>query len=294
MAAAAQHALAAGRRDWACELAERSLYDSLMARGRLDDVQEWFSIIPSAESDARPRLLLAAAWSFAIGERHEEAERLVARVLARDDIDDELRCECALIRAGAAVFADDPDRFAALHDPWAVDPPLNDPWLLKIHANRSAFRALLDGEPALARLRQQRAPRGDPDAGSRAISAGGAISSSASATCGRGRSCWPSASCGRRCCRRTPISAGATPSPACSRRCWRRRCGSADQPRDAELALANRLDVLERSGLPEAVLLAFRTLARIAAERRTRRGRSSCSRGSMPSARSAPCRGCGS
>ena len=38
-----------------------------------------------------------------------------------------------------------------------------------------------------------------------------------------------------------------------------------DQPRDAELALVNRLDVLERSGLPEAVLLAFRTLARIAA-----------------------------
>ena len=100
MAPAAQHALAAGRRDWAYELAERSLYDSLMSRGRLDDVQDWFRIIPSAESDARPRLLLAAAWSFAIGERHAEAERLVARVLARDDIDDELRCECALIRAG--------------------------------------------------------------------------------------------------------------------------------------------------------------------------------------------------
>ena len=39
------------------------------------------------------------------------------------------------------------------------------------------------------------------------------------------------------------------------------------QPREAELALANRLDVLERSGLPDAVLLAFRTLSRIAAER---------------------------
>jgi LuxR family maltose regulon positive regulatory protein len=39
------------------------------------------------------------------------------------------------------------------------------------------------------------------------------------------------------------------------------------QPQEAELALANRLDVLERSGMPEAVLLAFRTLSRIAAER---------------------------
>ena len=266
VAAAAQHALAAGRRDWACELAERSLYDSLMARGRLDDVQEWFSIIPSAESDARPRLLLAAAWSFAIGERHEEAERLVARVLARDDIDDELRCECALIRAGAAVFADDPDRFAALHDPWAVDPPLTDPWLLKIHANRSAFRALLDGEPAMARLRQQRAPRGDPDA------APGHLGRWSDFIIGlsylwegqvllaerilRPALLQADADLGRR----NPFSCMLAALLAAA--LWER-----DQPRDAELALANRLDVLERSGMPEAVLLAFRTLARIAAER---------------------------
>ena len=66
-------------------------------------------------------------------------------------------------RGGSGNFADDPDRFVELHDPWAVDPPLKDAWLLKIHANRSAFRALLDGEAALARLRQQRAPSSDSD-----------------------------------------------------------------------------------------------------------------------------------
>ena len=266
VAAAARHALAAGRRDWACELAERSLYDSLMARGRLDDVQEWFAIIPGAESDARPRLLLAAAWSFAIGERHEEAERLVARVLARDDVDDELRCECALIRAGAAVFADDPDRFAALHDPWAVNPPLTDPWLLKIHANRSAFRALLDGEPAMARLRQQRAPRGDLDA------APGHLGRWSELIIGfsylwegqvllaerilRPALLQADADLGRR----NPFSCMLAALLAAT--LWER-----DQPRDAELALANRLDVLERSGMPYAVQLAFCTLARIAAER---------------------------
>ena len=37
-----------------------------------------------------------------------------------------------------------------------------------------------------------------------------------------------------------------------------------DQPEEAAALLANRLDVLERSGLPEAVLLGFRTMARIA------------------------------
>ena len=183
--AAATHALAAGQHEQAYELAERSLYESVMARGRAGAMLEWLERLPGGELDRRPRLLLAAAWSLALGERHEQAGRMVARILERPDADEALRCECALVLAGAAVFADEPDRFAELHDPWADDrraapegidprggraaasgpggsswPPLRDPRLLQIHANRTAFRALLEGEPALARLRQQQAPRG--------------------------------------------------------------------------------------------------------------------------------------
>ncbi|HRO09913.1 LuxR C-terminal-related transcriptional regulator [Amaricoccus sp.] len=265
-AIAARHALAAGRQDWACELAERSLYDSVMAHGRLDDVQEWFSIIPSTESDCRPRLLLAAAWSLAISERHEAAERLVARVLARDDIDDEIRCECALVRAGAAVFADDPDRFAALHDPWAVDPPLTDPWLLRIHANRSAFRALIDGEPALARLRQQRAPRGDPDAPPPAYLAGWSDLIVGLTYLWEGQILLA-----ERILRPALLQADADLGRRSSFSCMLAALLAAalwvrGAPREAELTLANRLDVLERSALPDAVILAFRTLALIAEE----------------------------
>ena len=263
---AAQHALAGGRRDWACELAERSLYEQLMTRGRLDDVQHWFNIIPDAAADARPRLLLAASWSFAISERHEEAERLVARILARDDLDDQLRCECALVRGAAAIFADDPDRFAALHDPWAVDPPLTDPWLLKIHANRSGFRALVDGEPAMARLRQQQAPVGGGEAapvyltrwsefiiGLSYLWEGQVLLAERIL---RPALLQADADLGRR----NPFSCMLAALLAAA--LWVR-----GQPQDAELVLANRLDVLERSGLPEAVLLAFRSLSRIAAAR---------------------------
>ena len=76
-------------------------------------------------------------------------------------VDDALRCECALILGGAAIFADDPDRFAELHDPWAEEPPLRDPLLLQVHANRSAFRALLEGDPSpCARASNER--RGTP------------------------------------------------------------------------------------------------------------------------------------
>jgi LuxR family maltose regulon positive regulatory protein len=132
-----------------------------MARGRHGAVLTWLERLPAEELDRRPRLLLAAVWTLALSERHEEASRLVARILAQPDVDDALRCECALILSGAAVFADDPDRFAELHDPWASAPPLREPMLLQVHANRSAFRTLLEGEPALARLRQQQAPRAD-------------------------------------------------------------------------------------------------------------------------------------
>ncbi|MFO1268240.1 MAG: hypothetical protein U1F25_16905 [Rubrivivax sp.] len=159
--AAARHALAAGQRDAAYDLAERSLYDSLMTLGHNSNVLEWLDRMPAEEVNRRPRLLLAAAWSLAVSERHEDADRCIARLLQQPGVDDALRCECALIGSGAAVWADDPDRTAALHDPWLQHPPLADPALLQVHANRSAFRALLDGEPALARLRLQQAPRGE-------------------------------------------------------------------------------------------------------------------------------------
>jgi len=260
--AAALHALAAGRRGDAYDLAERSLYESLMTRGGQGAVLEWLGRMPADEVDRRPRLLLAAAWSLALSERHDEASRFLERILARPGIDAALRCECALIQSGAAVYADDLDRFAALHDPWAENPPLTDPVLLQVHANRSAFRTLVDGEPALARLRQQQAPRD-----------------------GRGESLgylgrWGDFIVGlsylwegqvllaekllRPTLARAEVDLGRRSPFACviaallAAGIWER-----NDPRAGDL-LANRLDVLERSALPEAVLLGYRTMARIA------------------------------
>lgn len=264
LGAAAQHALAAGRRDAAYDLAERSLYESLMTQGRQSTVLEWLARMPAEEVDRRPRLLLAAAWSLALSERHEEANRYVERMLAQPAADAALRCECALIQSGAAVYADDPDLFAELHDPWAQDPPLKDPLLLQVHANRSAFRTLLEGEPALARLRQQQAPRGDTEL------APGYLGSWSDFILGlsflwegqvllvekllRPTLARAEGELGRRSpftCMLAALLAAAL---------WER-----NEPDEAAALLANRLDVLERSGLPEAVLLGFRTMARIAA-----------------------------
>jgi LuxR family maltose regulon positive regulatory protein len=261
---AARHALEAGLNEQAYEWAERSLYDSLMARGRQAMVLDWLRRLPDAELARRPRLLLAAAWSLALSERHDEAGRLVERLLALPDADDALRCECALILGGAAVFADLPDRFAELHDPWDQAPPLRDRVLLHVHANRSAFRLLIEGRPAQARLRQQQAPAGGGDDAAAAYIArwGDVIVGLSYLVEGQVRLAEnllqpalarADADLGRR------SMFSATLATLLAAALWER-----DQPAAAAATLANRLDVLERSALPEALLLAYRTLARIA------------------------------
>lgn len=260
---AARHALRCGQEQRAYELAERSLYESLMVHGRQGAVLEWLGRLPAGELDRRPRLLLAAAWSLALSERHDEAQQMVSRILAQPHVDDSLRCECALILGGAANFADDPDRFAQLHDPWSASPPLQDPLLLRIHANRTAVRTLLDGEPALARLRQQQAPRGAAGAATGYLDRWSDFIISLTYLWEgqvllaekllRPALATAEADLGRRssfACMLAALLAAAL---------WER-----DLPEEAGAILANRQDVLERSGLPECVLLAYRTLARIA------------------------------
>jgi LuxR family transcriptional regulator, maltose regulon positive regulatory protein len=258
---AARHALASGQVERAYELAERSLYE-VMTRGQQGVVLEWLAHLPDAELDRRPRLLLAAAWSLALSERHDEAGRWVARLLEHAS-GDGLRCECALILGGAALFADQPDRFAELHDPWADAPPLRDPLLLHVHANRTAYRALLEGDPALARRRQQQAPHGDFGRALAYVNRWGEFIVGLTYS-------WEGqvllaenllqptlaladADLGRRspfACMLAALLAAAA---------WER-----DRPAEAMALLANRLDVLERHGLPETVLFGYRTLARIA------------------------------
>lgn len=261
---AVRHAIAAGDADWALDLAERSLYQKMMTQGGGgSQLFGWAGVIPDAELDKRPGLLLVEAWSLALSDRHTEAGKVVARILSRGEVDDALRCECDLILGGAAVFADDPDRFAQLHDPWAMDPPLANPLLLQIHANRFAYKALLDGEPALARMRQQRAP----------VSAAGQQYSYLSRWSDfiiglsylwegqakltekiiRPALLQSEADLGRR------DSFSVMLAAVLATAVW-----ESDKPDEAQLLMADRLDVLERKGLPEVLMLGYLTLSRVA------------------------------
>ena len=146
--------------------------------------------------------------------------------------------------------------------PGRNDPPLSDPMLLQVHANRSAFRTLVDGEPALARLRQQQAPRGGRGEAQGYLGRWGDFIVGLSYL-------WEgqvllAEKLLRPTLARAEVDLGRRSPFACviaallAAGLWER-----NDPQAGDL-LANRLDVLERSALPEAVLLGFRTMARIA------------------------------
>jgi len=259
---AAREALASGQRSLAYDLAERSLYET-MAKGRQSAVLDWLRRLDEDALDRRPRLRLAAAWALGLSERHEEAVRQVTRILEGAGVDDALRYECDLILSGAAGFADQPDRYVALFTPWVEAPPVSDPWLLRVHANRMAFRALLLGDPGQARRHREQAATGEGGGAIDYVARWGDFVTGLSYV-------WEGqvllaeevlrpaherseAHLGRRnqqTCMLAALLASAV---------WER-----DRPGEAAALLANRLDVLERFGLPEALLLAYRTAARLA------------------------------
>jgi LuxR family transcriptional regulator, maltose regulon positive regulatory protein len=262
---AARHAHAAGEREHAYELAEQSLHDAVK-EGRLGAVLDWLERLPEPELEKRPRLRLAVAWALALGERHGEARRQVERVLASSDADDALRYECALILSAAAWYADDPDGFLALFEPWADRPPAKDSWLAQAHANRLAARAMLLGEPAQARRLQHAVTREQIGKGHGYLVRWGdhmvALTYLQEGQVKLAESVLlPAlASAEEHLGRRHPLTC-----------MFAATCASIayedDRIDEAGALLANRLDVLERAALPETVVLAYRTAARIAALR---------------------------
>ena len=98
---AARHALAAGQRETAYDLAERSLYESLMRAARPGRGARMAGRMPAGESSTAGR---ACCWPrpgrWRVSERHDEAEPLVERILAQ-----------ARRRCGAALrMRADPER----------------------------------------------------------------------------------------------------------------------------------------------------------------------------------------
>jgi LuxR family maltose regulon positive regulatory protein len=259
---AARHAYAAGDDLTAYRLAERCAYDAA-AQGHIDKVLQWIAIIPAAEQEKLPRLRLAAAWALAYGERHEEAEKLVARILAGGGADRKMQYECALIASGAAFSADRPDLFAEQFRPWAGMQDIDSARLRQIHANRLSLLALLQGDAAQARRFQQTLTQSDADKShAYAVRCGQYVVALSYITEGQVRLAEEVL---RPAVRQVDAELGRRQPLSCILAGLLSDClYEQDRQEEAAALLSGRLDAIERGATPETVLISCRTAARIA------------------------------
>lgn len=255
---AARHARCAGLDEWAYGLAERGMYE-LITSGQYSSVLNWIGHMPEHEARQRPRVCLAAGWALALSERHDEAAQMVAPILQGDDQRIVDRCEAALITVAVSYFADKLDHCEEILAPWAAIDLGEAPNVQSTMANHLGAHALLRGDPEQARRLLK--PRN-------------------SAT-ELGITCWTDFYVGnsylwegklqqaeehlRAALQRTERDLGRRSSPACilaaalAATLWER-----DKTDEADLLLTHRLDVLERAGGPDALMLGYVTAARSA------------------------------
>lgn len=261
--AAARHALACGEEETAYVLAQRSLHEAV-TQGHVVAVLEWLEWLPESVLERHPRLRLAMAWALALSDRQQQAESQAQAILRSTEPDEAMRFEIDLILSAAAYFADEPDRAARLLERWGNTPPVSDPWLQQVHANRLFIRAIMAGDYAAARQFGRHAPRGDASAANRYVVRWRACLTGFSYLLEgqvllAERALRPAlAQADDDLGRRHPFSCMLAALLAATRH----KQGDLNE---AAALLANRLDVIERSGTPDAVIFAYRTAARVAA-----------------------------
>ncbi|MGF6603555.1 LuxR family maltose regulon positive regulatory protein [Paraburkholderia sp. GAS448] len=261
--AAARHALACGETETAYALAQRSLHEAL-TQGRLVDVLEWLDWLPEPVLDQHPHMRLAIAWALAMSDRHEQAQIQAQAILRSAEPEEAVQYEVDLILSAAAYFADEPDRAGRVMDRWGDTPPVADAWLQQVHANRLAARAMMLGEYAASRQLLRQTPRGEATVACRYVSrwrdymTGFGYLLEGQMLLAE-RTLRPAlVQADDDLGRRHPFSCMIAALLASTR--FKR--GDFEE---ATALLANRLDILERRGTPDAVIVAYRTLARIAA-----------------------------
>jgi LuxR family maltose regulon positive regulatory protein len=257
--AAARHALAAGRAEIAYEWMGAHLY-ALLLGGHVSEVLAWAERLPP-EVIAQPTVRLGIAWANALSYQREAALHQVDAL--GNDVSDEVKFERDMIRAVLAIYADDLELAARALEPWGDESPFGRVTLRQSHANIAAYLMIEKGDTERARYRQAllHASRTEGSFAMPQVHGDMTVALSYLAE-GRPRLAEQTARptleridamTGRR------SAASCILAPALAAACWEQ-----DRRDDAESALAHRIDVVERTGVPEAVAIGYTILARLA------------------------------
>ena len=264
---AAGHALHAGLKVQAWELAEKSLF-GMLVRGEVCRVQAWFDHAPLPKKEQRPRLLLAAGWSYALGARYDDAVALGRRVLSDERAAPEEKMRATLLLAAAAIYADKVDEAARRIEAWYAQggvEALNqagDPTGDRASSgvNQLAWLALVSGDPAQARRLLQQALA----VGRFSLAGGFKATIEGLVYLWEGNAATAAQELQRalqlaeaHTSRRDPVT--VTLAGVLAYALW--ECGEAQQ---AEVVLANRLDAIETLATPSGLVFGYIAAARIA------------------------------
>jgi LuxR family maltose regulon positive regulatory protein len=265
---AACHALAAGDLSATEQHAARSLW-TLGTQGRITEARAWLERIPPHLLTEDIELGLIAAWIIASSERNGEALATAQAALHDPSSTPRRRLVAARIAGVAAIYS---DRLGLVQDILADWPIVEDadPLYVVAQENGRSVLALYAGANAEVRERGARAPseHSSPSlpfalAFSRTLVS---LSHLQDGNCFR-------------------VEAMLRPLLADAERTGGRRGTAAcffaavqaaalrelGQPSAALAVLADRLDAIERCGVPEVVLLAYRTLANVALDQHDER-----------------------
>jgi len=260
---AAQHALAAGDEDLAHDHAVKSLW-TLRTQGKFAEAQAWLQRIPPESIARDTHLRLIAAWVTALGEGNAQAFAVAREVLADPDAEPATRFIAALVASSATGYSDHIGLVPGIFARWPEVPAcVTEPVCALAYRNGQANLLLHTGHPEAARRLLTNGA--DEQYGDSAMLALSYRTNLVAMT-----HIWEG----------DPEKAEAVLRPAllqAERVAGRRSMVASmfaatlaaalvdrDQPGAAQALLANRLDVIERTGFPDAILLAYRTLTYIA------------------------------
>lgn len=267
---AAEHALAAGDDALARDYAARSLW-ALSTAGKLAEAREWLDRLPAEMIAGSLELRLVGASVLAFGDRNADALSMAREVLDEPDTTPQARATASRIGAGSAIFADRLGLLPGILAGWPDEAEEGGGPLYALAAlNTRAMLALHQGETAQVRaFVAQQAPHGNAGTLRMASALGRMVGAMSHLWDGHPvraeAAVLPTLLHFEREGRRNVIAcllASVAATAAYQR-------GDAAQ---AQALLANRLDVIERNGLPDNVLLAYRTLAFAALEQGNERG----------------------
>jgi LuxR family maltose regulon positive regulatory protein len=260
---AAQQAFLAGDVEAALSLAEHTTY-AMTVQGRSTAVLSWYGRLSAEEVRQRPGFWSPVAWAFAMSDHPAQAQPLVDLILAQPNGEPSARFEAVLIQAVMAEFADRMDLMARTLQDWPEPPAYARPEHVPIYMVVKATHLLAQGHPDQARICLLRIAALDRQQAYSPVSYGFGDVVAGLCYLWEGRYALAEqvlrsalSRAEERFERRHPLACMI--AALLAQASW-----ESGQTDDAAALLAGRMDILERLGLPDALMAAYRTLARVA------------------------------